>query len=129
MSYLYWPPWLLLTSLGIPKHSLETTLLIYIYHEFALKETNRQISVLVQRGVSPNNYLEISTRDAQHLFPEKEKQYSKSSNCCFHKKKRENSGLGQKPIPTRSPKFPLLTTVHALNHQSMYKMIMFINQY
>lgn len=79
----------------------------YIYTmNAALKEINKQISVLVQRDVSPNNYLEILTRDAQHLFPGKEKQYSKSSNCCLRKKRELWFG------PNKNPGLPEVLNFH-----------------
>jgi len=41
----------------------------------ALKETNSQTSVTVQRNVLPDDYLEKLTRDTQQLTLEREKRY------------------------------------------------------
>lgn len=50
----------------------------------ALKGTNNQTSVMVQRDVPPNDDLEKLTRDVQQLAPEKEKQYWKFSSSWFN---------------------------------------------
>lgn len=82
---------------------------------------------MVQRDVPLNDNLEKLTRDAQKLAPEKEKQYWKSNNCRFDKKRELGLGPNNNPLLPEILKFPLLTVVHALNHWSTDK-ITFVNQ-
>ena len=82
----------------------------------AFKGTSGQTSVTFQREISPNDNLEKLARDAQILVPEMEKQYWKSNNCCFDKRKELWFGPNKNPVLPKTLKFPSLTTIHALNH-------------
>lgn len=93
----------------------------------ALKETNSQTSVMIQKDALPNDNLEKLTRDAQQLALGKERQYRKPKNCLFHKKRELWFGPNNPALP-QILKFPLLTPVCALNHWSTDKTIAFINQ-
>ena len=83
---------------------------------------------MVQRDISPNDNLEKLAREAQQLTLKRKGKIRNSRIVGLIK--RESSGSDQ--IITQSYKrlkFPLLTTVHALNHWSTEKkMIAFINQ-
>lgn len=83
-----------LAVIKVPGHSRLNSLGAKVNHladiatkNTALKETNSQTLVMVQRDIPPSYYLGKLIRDTQQLAPEKEKQYWKSSNCCFNKKR------------------------------------------
>ena len=59
----------------------------------------------------------------------KRKQDWKFNNCWFDKKRRLWFGPNNYPVPPETLKFPLLTTVHALNHLSTDIMISLMNRY
>ena len=63
------------------------------------------------------------------MASEKEKQDWKFNNCWFDKKRKFLFGRNNEPVLLEALKFPLLTTVHALNHWFTDKMIAFRNQY
>ena len=95
----------------------------------AFKRINSsQISVMVQRDISPNdNFLTFKlAREAQRLASEKEKQDGKFKNYWFDKKRKLWFRLTNNPVLL---KYPLFTTVHTLNHWSTNKMTAVMNQH
>lgn len=87
---------LLPTALAIIKTSVHSTLdsleakgnyLVDASTKNAALKTKNLTSVMVQRDVASNDNLEKLTRDTQQLAPEREKQYWKSTNCWFDKKR------------------------------------------
>ena len=84
---------------------------------------------MAQRDISPNDDLGKLAREAQQLAAEKEKQGWKFNHFWFDKKRKLWFGPNNNPVLQRTLKFPLPTTVHALNYWCTDKMIAFINQY
>ena len=65
---------------------------------------------------SPKDNLEKLAVEAQHLASKKEKQDWKFNNCWFDQKRKLWFVPNNNPVLLEALKFPLLTTVHALNH-------------
>ena len=85
------------------------------------------MSVIGHRDICPNN-LEKLAREAQQLASEKGKKNWKFNNFSFDKKRKLLFGPNTNPVLPEILKFPLLTTVRALNHWSPDKMRAFVNQ-
>lgn len=84
---------------------------------------------MVQAGISPNDNLEKLDREIWKLGSGKGKQNRKVNNCWFNKKRKLWFGSNNNPVLPETLKFPVLTTVWALNHWSTDRMIAFLNQY
>lgn len=88
-------------------------------------------SVPVPRDVVPSDNLQNSTRDTQQLAPEREKQNKTGNLFIVGSIKRGNSGsnrINNLALP-EILNFPLLASIHALNHWSTDKMIVLVNQH
>ena len=95
----------------------------------ALKVINKsQTSVMVHRDSSPNYNLEKLAREAQYLASEKGNKIGNSTVVGLIKRESAESDEIAARFYRRL-KFPLLTTVHALNYWPTDKMITFMNQY
>lgn len=90
----------------------------------ALMGSIDQTPIMVHKTTSPGDDLGELTKDIQQLAPKKEKQNWRSKRCWCHQEKKLWFWLLVLP---ENLKFPLITTVHELNHWSTNKMIMIMN--
>ena len=84
---------------------------------------------MVQRNISPNDNLSKLARKPQQVASGKENKIEKLNNCWFDKKRKLWFRPNNNPVIPETLKFPLFTTVRALNHWSTDKRIVFMNQH
>lgn len=83
---------------------------------------------MVQRNSPPDDNVEKLPRDIQQSAPERKNNIDNQMVVGMVRRKT-SGGPNKKPVLPEILKFPLLTTVHALNHLPIDKMVMFMNQY
>lgn len=89
------------------------------------REINSQVSVMVQEDVLLNENLDKLTTDVQQLGPERR---NNTGNLIIVSSiKIKNYPNNDLALP-ESLKFPILTTIHELNHWSTDKIITLMNQ-